>query len=328
MAISSRIAVTQEKLALDPQGVESLRRAVRSDSEAGTRAVARQFEALLVQQMLSSMRQANQGFGEESQGAFGLFRSMQDQQFAQLTAMKGGAGLADAIVRQINAQRNAAISKQSGSRQADTTAVTDVEVKESVSRASIGIQSAKPAAPAALTAASAASVTAPAASPVTPVSDFIGKLSSSAESAARSLGLSPHLLLAQAALETGWGKRSIRNADGTDSHNLFGIKAGKAWSGKTTDITTTEFVDGKAQKRDETFRSYDSYAEAFSDYANLIKRRYGNALGLGGDAEGFGRALQSGGYATDPRYASKIAKVAERVSAKLAARQSSSSQAT
>ncbi|SFN54506.1 flagellar protein FlgJ [Formivibrio citricus] len=310
MAISSNFAVAQEKLALDPQGVESLRRAVRNDSEAGAKAVARQFEALLVQQMLSSMRQANQGFGEESHGAFGLFRSMQDQQFAQLTAMKGGAGLADAIVRQINAQRSAASTgKQATSRQ--TSSETVATAKEKVmSEFAVGVS--QPAKPAASTAA--------------PAGDFIGKLSASAEKAANDLGISPRLLLAQAALETGWGKRAIRNADGSDSHNLFGIKAGKNWTGKTTDVTTTEYVDGKAQKRVEKFRSYDSYAAAFSDYANLIKRRYGNAVGLGNDATGFGQALQVGGYATDPGYAGKIAKVADRVSAKLAAYQSGSSQ--
>lgn len=309
MAISSNLAVAQEKLALDPQGVESLRRAARSDSEAGARAVAQQFEALLVQQMLNSMRQANQGFGEESHGAFGLFRSMQDQQFAQLTAMKGGAGLADAIVRQINAQRSAAVAKQTASRQVDTEAVAKAEEQMPAKQAASVSQPAKPAA-----------------LPAAPAGDFIGKLSGAAENAATGLGVSPRLLLAQAALETGWGKRSIRNADGSDSHNLFGIKAGKNWAGKTVDVTTTEYVDGKAQKRVEKFRSYDSHAAAFSDYADLIKCRYGNAQGLGNDAAGFGQALQSGGYATDPHYASKIARVAERVSAKLAARQSGSSQ--
>ncbi len=308
MAIIQRMNAASEKLAIDPKGVDALRRAVRADADAGARAVAQQFEALLVQQMLSSMRQANQGFGGEGGGASGLFRSMQDQQFANLTAMKGGAGLADAIVRQINAQRSAATARLSASPVADATGASREDKKvQPANVVSVNLPAK------------------PAASPAVAAGGFVDKLLGAAENASATLGVAPRVLLAQAALETGWGKRSIRNGDGSDSHNLFGIKAGKSWTGKTVDVTTTGLVDGKAQKRVEKFRSYDSYSAAFSDYASLIKRRYGDALGLGNDAAGFGQALQAGGYATDPQYASKIAKVAERVTAKLAARQSTSS---
>ncbi|MBL8508104.1 MAG: glucosaminidase domain-containing protein, partial [Chitinimonas sp.] len=98
---------------------------------------------------------------------------------------------------------------------------------------------------------------------------------------------------------------------GNNSHNLFGIKAGRGWEGKTTDITTTEFVDGVAQKRVERFRVYNSYAEAFADYARLLSSRYGDAVQAGADAKVFGKELQAGGYATDPAYADKLARVAE-----------------
>lgn len=309
MAISPNLAVAADSLALDPKGVESLRRVARSDSTAGARVVAQQFEALLMQQMLNSMRSANQGFGEENNSASSLFRSMQDQQFAQLTALKGGAGLADAIVRQIAAQRSTLTSRQAN------TSSTESNKASATGPAAKSAAQTMPAVPAKAAASTAA-----------PAGDFVGQLSASAENAAAQLGVSPRVLLAQAALETGWGKRVIRNADGSDSHNLFGIKAGSSWGGKTTDVTTTEYVAGKAQKRVEKFRAYDSYAEAFSDYADLIKRRYGNAVGAGNNAAGFGQALQAGGYATDPQYASKIAKVAERVSARQAARQTGSSQ--
>lgn len=302
MAISSQSALAAQTLALDPQGLQSLRRTARNDAEAGARAVAKQFEALFLQQMLKSMRQANQGLGEESSSAMGMFRSMQDQQFAQLTTVKGGLGLADAIVRQISVQRDPSLLTRPPGRKTAALPAT--------------VNAATTVTPAAKPAASTAGV----------AEDFLGKLAGAAEVAAKGLGLSPKLVLAHAALESGWGKKSIKAADGSDSHNLFGIKAGKDWTGKTVDVPTTEFIDGKMQKRVEKFRAYASYADAFGDYASLLKRRFGDALGSGSDSASFGKALQAGGYATDPHYANKIARVADSVSARLAAHQSGSSQ--
>lgn len=302
MALSAQFNPAVQNLALDPQGVDALRRAARADSEAGVRAVARQFEALLMQQMLKSMREAGQGFGDSSSSSMRLFNSMQDQQFAQAMAMGSGAGLTDAIVRQIQRQGGATGLRAADSVQSRLPVVTGK----------------------AATAAERAAK--PAASSAGAAEDFLGKLAGVAESVSSSLGLSPKLVLAHAALESGWGRKSIKNADGTESHNLFGIKATKDWKGDTVDVVTSEFVDGRMQKRVETFRAYDSYADAFQDYAGLLKRRFGDALGLGADSAGFGRALQAGGYATDPQYASKLARVAESVSMRLAARQSGSSQ--
>ena len=146
---------------------------------------------------------------------------------------------------------------------------------------------------------------------------FLDKLAGVAQVTAEVLGLSPHLLLAQAALETGWGRRTIKDAQGQESHNLFGIKAGNHWTGKTVDVKTTEFVHGIAQQKVETFRAYDTYAASFADYAKLIKHRYGDAMAKGATAEGFGAALQAKGYATDPNYAQKIARVAQSVAYRL-----------
>jgi flagellar protein FlgJ len=115
-------------------------------------------------------------------------------------------------------------------------------------------------------------------------------------------------MLGQAALETGWGKSEIRGADGQNSHNLFGIKAGASWKGQTVDIVTTEYVNGKPQKQVDTFRAYDSYADAFRDYGNLLRgnARYQNVIAQGQDAAGFAHGLQQAGYATDPKYAQKL----------------------
>lgn len=145
---------------------------------------------------------------------------------------------------------------------------------------------------------------------------FLEPLLEAARSTAESLGVSPHLLLAHAALESGWGRRSIKDAGGGESHNLFGIKTGQNWKGRTVDIQTTEYVHGVPQKKVDTFRAYDSFGEAFADYARLLKGRYARALDQTSGA-GFGQALQEGGFATDPGYAGKIARVSKSVSEQL-----------
>jgi flagellar protein FlgJ len=127
-----------------------------------------------------------------------------------------------------------------------------------------------------------------------------------AEAAARVTGLPTEFILAHAALESGWGVREIRAQDGRPSHNLFGIKAGSSWTGASVEIQTTEYRHGLPVKQSDRFRAYDDYTQAFADYANLLKNRYGNAIRAGADADRFAQALAAGGYATDPAYAGKL----------------------
>jgi flagellar protein FlgJ len=142
------------------------------------------------------------------------------------------------------------------------------------------------------------------------VANFTAKLGPYAEQASRATGIPAQFLLAQAALETGWGRSEPRSADGRPSFNVFGIKAGKNWSGPAVEATTTEYVDGVAQRTSERFRAYGSYAEAFQDYANVLKSnpRYANVLG-NQDAVAFARGLQQAGYATDPAYSAKLSRI-------------------
>ncbi|HWW71499.1 MAG TPA: flagellar assembly peptidoglycan hydrolase FlgJ, partial [Duganella sp.] len=146
------------------------------------------------------------------------------------------------------------------------------------------------------------------------VRSFQEKLSAHAEEASLATGIPAKFMLGQAALESGWGKREIKGRDGTNSHNLFGIKAGADWKGKTVDATTTEYVNGRAQTRVEKFRAYDSYADSFKDYAKLLANnpRYEKVLASGGDASSFARGLQQAGYATDPQYAAKLTSIITR----------------
>jgi flagellar protein FlgJ len=135
---------------------------------------------------------------------------------------------------------------------------------------------------------------------------FLESLLPHAETAEAATGVPARFILAQAALESGWGAREIKDAEGQASFNLFGIKAGRGWSGETVETTTTEYRQGIAMKQTQSFRAYADYGAAFTDYANLLRNRYGEALKAGDDAGAFARGLAQGGYATDPAYAGKL----------------------
>ncbi len=145
--------------------------------------------------------------------------------------------------------------------------------------------------------------------------DFVQRLTPHAVQASRESGVPAQLILGQAALESGWGRREIRLADGGNSYNLFGIKATGNWNGKVAEVMTTEYHNGIASKQVEKFRAYGSYAEAFSDYARLLRDnpRYAQVVQPGQNAPDAARALQRAGYATDPNYADKLVGVMQRI---------------
>lgn len=140
---------------------------------------------------------------------------------------------------------------------------------------------------------------------------FVQQHQAAAKQAEATSGIPASFMIAQAAHETGWGRKEIRHTDGTSAHNLFGIKAGANWSGPTADVVTTEYVNGQPRKMVQKFRAYSSYAESFADYANLMKSspRYAQVVKAGENAHGFAQGLQRAGYATDPAYADKLSRV-------------------
>lgn len=144
---------------------------------------------------------------------------------------------------------------------------------------------------------------------------FLASILPSAQEAAQQLGVSPEILAAQAALESGWGRHPLRGPDGSDTHNLLGVKAGSRWAGKAIDARTTEYVNGSAQQVTERFRSFPDYASAFRDFARLLRDnpRYEAALNTGSDVRAYAQGLLRGGYATDPAYAEKLMRVAARI---------------
>lgn len=142
--------------------------------------------------------------------------------------------------------------------------------------------------------------------------EFVATMLPMAEAAAKRIGIDPKYLVAQAALETGWGKSVMRAQDGTSSHNLFGIKAGKSWQGGQARAITSEFRDGAMVKETAQFRSYDSYQDSFHDLVTLLQSndRYKDVVKSADNPERFVRELQKAGYATDPNYANKISQIA------------------
>jgi flagellar protein FlgJ len=212
---------------------------------------------------------------------------------------KRGMGLADVLVRQLSAQNTNAQALALGAEQGGAGAAMPAALDAAAMMKTPG------AFPAPVAGAGSGASQAP------HVRSFREKLASHAAEAEKVTGVPAKFMLGQAALETGWGKRVIRNADGSTSHNLFGIKAGAGWKGKVATAVTTEYVNGHAHQRVEKFRAYNSYADAFKDYAGMLKSnpRYEKVLAHGGDASTFAHGLQRAGYATDPLYAAKLSRI-------------------
>lgn len=302
--------------ALDPNTLSGLRRLTKENSPEATREASRQFEALFLQQVLKAMRDAsprNSMFDSEESR---MYQSMLDQQMSlQLATRGGGVGLAKVIERQLSANRETVAPPENG-------LPLDASIRRGFDAASSSAATAAStrgaAVPAAISAAPlpamAPSGIAPAGLPRMPAGAgpraFVEKIWPEAVEASRVTGIPARFLVAQAALETGWGKHELKNADGSPSHNLFNIKAGRRWTGDTVNTVTTEYSNGVAGRENARFRAYGSYAESFQDYARLIRNnpRYAGVAGQD-DAVAFARGLQSAGYATDPLYADKLARI-------------------
>ncbi len=268
-------------LAVDVQSVDKLRLRTKQEPDKALKEVSQQFEALFMNMLLKSMREASpkEGMLDSEQTQF--FTSMLDMQYAQSLSAKG-IGLADMMVKQLT-----------------RSIVTPEELQDMPG----AIRPTLDGSPATSSGASAPL-------PASQTRDFVNTLWPHAEAASQATGIPAQFMVAQAALESGWGKREIRRDDGSPSFNLFGIKAGRNWSGPVAETVTTEYVNGVAQKTVEKFRAYSSYAEGFRDYANLLVNnpRYAAVLEQQ-DAAGFARGMQQAGYATDPMYADKLMRI-------------------
>ncbi|MBO2913752.1 flagellar assembly peptidoglycan hydrolase FlgJ [Enterobacter sichuanensis] len=277
--------------AFDVRSLDTLKREAGRQSPGALKAAAKQMEGIFVQMMMKSMRDATFKDDLLNSQSSEMYTAMHDQQVAQNIAGSGQLGFADLIVRQLGGEVDEPIVSTPGRDLlrpglSATPATGPLRLPAPVSFAK----------------------------PAEGAHPFIARLLRPAQAAAQQSGLHPHLILAQAALESGWGKREIPAADGSPSHNLFGIKATGDWQGKTTEITTTEYINGVKQKVKAAFRVYDSYEHALADYAKLLTRnpRYRGVVQSDSPEQG-AKALQAGGYATDPAYAKKLITIIQKV---------------
>lgn len=284
----------------DLRSLDTLKASVKSDSSEGVRAVANQMEGLFVQMMLKSMRDASFKGGLLDSPQSNMFTSMYDQQISQEIAATGKLGLADLIVSQLTGEK---VSSE------QLTGGNHVELPGRLSRTvgnalMAGAEQVLPQAKAAMARLSEGST----------AGSFISRMLAPAIEAERKSGIHHQLIIAQAALESGWGGKEIVTKDGKPSHNLFGIKATPNWKGERTEITTTEYIGGVKQKVKAEFRVYPSYAAALSDYTSLLSKnpRYKHVVSAP-SPEIAAKALQSGGYATDPHYSGKLINIIQQV---------------
>jgi flagellar protein FlgJ len=267
-----------------------LKRAAGNNDPAAIRTVAGQFESMFTRMMLKSMRDAigpDPMFGSDQEQ---MYQGMADDQLAVQLSKGKGFGLADMLVRQL---------QKMGVKGADAAAN------------GTGAKAA-----AAYSATQSASTTS---STDAAKTNFIQGLWPQAQEAGQLLGVDPRHLIAQAALETNWGRSMPQDANGRTSNNLFGIKASAGWAGPTVTSDTQEFQGGVATTTSAQFKAYATPAQSFQDYVALLRNnpRYSTALNTGGDVQAFATGLQRAGYATDPDYANKIAAVANAVALKV-----------
>lgn len=285
----------------DVQGLNTLRTQARAQDPEALRSTAKQFETIFTKMMLQSMRDARLGEDIFGSSAGDMYQSMFDDQIALEMSRGQGIGIAEMLLEQL---------KRGGSPTPLSTPPTSLPTPQGVGSTAISS-----------TAINSTAINTGSAKPGSREA-FLESILPAARQAAETLGVSTKAVLAQAALETGWGRSVPRAADGRSSHNLFGIKANERWSGPRVEQLTTEFVNGVPQRQVESFRAYSSPAESIADHARLLARspRYADVRGTGDDIAAYGAALQRGGYATDPRYAQKLEAVAETVDRLLAGR--------
>lgn len=275
---------TLNATATDARALAALRNGAVRDPKAAIKETAKQFETLFMQQLLKGMREAQSAMstGMLSNQGTQLGNEMLDAEYAKKISGAPG-GLAEVIARQLERQLGT-VTTPTGSAPSASSATSVAPASTSTTASQRQL-------------------------------DFVQRHTDAARVAEAQTGIPASFMVAQAAHESGWGRHEIKNADGSTSFNVFGIKAGPGWTGRVAEVTTTEVVGGVAHKVKAKFRAYDSYEDSFRDYAQLMKDspRYSRVVATASSgtlgASGFAQGLQRAGYATDPAYADKLTRV-------------------
>jgi flagellar protein FlgJ len=304
----------------DLTGLAQLKHSSGGDDDAALKQAAKQFESIFMGMLLSSMRKANEVFEDDgvlNSNATKFYQDMYDKQLSTELSEKGSLGLADLLVQQLRPTKGKTTPASMLKLPTEAAPVPDKTASADTSVPAI--------APAKNTAEVVQPVVTTAPQVITETlasepdpdnedwsfespGEFIQKLMPAAKQAAQKLGLEPLALLAQAALETGWGQRTFKTAEGNNSFNFFGIKAHNSWQGDVAVVDTLEYRQGVAQKEKAKFRAYESPEQSLGDYVDFIKSnpRYQQAVAMADNPKAYFQQLQAAGYATDPNYAQKI----------------------
>ena len=307
--------VLDQRLSLDVQGVDELRRTARSSPQEGMKQASKQFEVMFMNMVLKSMREATPSDGMFSSQSEKMYTSMLDQQLSQNLSGRG-LGLADAMYAQLSRMTGGDGSAQAGGLPmqpmfpggpgavAPKSFPLPQAYAPAAGRVDLSVYEE----------ATAQATLSRSALPQAHVEAFVSRMLPAAQRASEASGVPAQLIMAQAALESGWGKREIRMEDGSTSFNVFGIKADRSWKGPVAESATTEFVNGAPQKTRAAFRAYGSYDEAFADYAKFLSNnpRYSGVVATRDPAEA-AHGLQRAGYATDPEYGGKLVRIMKQM---------------
>ena len=283
-------------------GLSKLKVQAKNDSPAALEKVARQFEALFLQMMLKNMREASPGDGLFDSDSSLFYRDMHDKQMAINLSQDSKIGLADMIVKQLGGKEPQNAVQLTGKQLDDYRQQAFYSTPKVSVQTSIDADSDQTGVERTVSGELQKSKTS---------TQFVNDMLPIARRAAEELGVHPGILVAQAALESGWGQRLIHHGDGRSSHNLFGIKADRRWDGDVASVKTLEFRQGVARKERANFRAYEDFSDSFGDYVRFIKTnpRYQSALAHASDPQRYMQELQKAGYATDPSYADKVLKI-------------------
>jgi len=292
MSPSSSLSNT---LAADAGSLNKLKMQAGQATPESIKETAKQFESLFMRELIKSMREATMKSGMLDNPGSDLGTDLLDQQFAVQMSGKPG-GLSDLIAAQLSRQMGVAMPQSTGAGAGTSPATPTASPLSALQKAS-----------------SLAAYGANAPKSTEKQSNFVGRHTEAAIRIEKETGIPASYMVGQAGHETGWGQFEIKQRGGKSSYNLFGIKAGAGWKGKVAEVTTTEYVNGVAEKKIAKFRAYDSYDESFRDYARMITQspRYAKVTEQTGSALAFATSLQKAGYATDPNYAAKLSRAIE-----------------
>ncbi len=325
----------------DLNSLAELKTKGKDDNPEAIREAAKQFESIFMGMLLKSMRDANAAIVDEpffDSSQMDMYKEMHDEQLSlSLTTSHSGLGLTDILVRQLSGidttgsdkrfkidspeikntgdglqplTTNNGFSQNRATRPLEARSI-ETTLKPNLQAAPLELRDAFNIAaqsPVTKTETVNTEQASERGLDFTSPGSFVKSLWPYAQKAAEILNLDPKVLIAQAALETGWGQFVMRTNEGASSKNLFGIKASDSWSGGSTEVSSLEVESGVVSQKRSNFRTYQSYEESFADYANFIsgKQRYQKAMETSHKPEEFIKELQFAGYATDPNYATKI----------------------